>query len=62
MFAYFSSADFIQANGIYMWKSKAFAICKVTIRITKFMVKIMAEFHVVYLAVVVITIVKLRVC
>ena len=45
-----------------MWKSTTFAICKVTMPMTKLTVIIMAEFLMVYLATVVITIMKLRVC
>ena len=57
---FFPSAGFAWANGIYMWKS-TFLVCKVTVPMTKFMVTHMTELHMVYLAMVVITIMKLRV-
>ena len=44
-----------------MWKSTTFAIYKVTIPVTKLMVIMMTEFHLVNLAMVVITVAKLKV-
>ena len=52
----FSSVGFIQTNVIYMWKSTTFAIYKVTIPVTKLMVIMMTEFHLVNLAMVVTTV------
>ena len=54
-----SSAGFIQANDVYKWKS-TFAVYTAAVSMTKLMVTTMIESNIVYLAMVVITMVSLR--